>query len=325
MSSNSPINRAMTPLEWGMLLCLSVLWGGSFFFNAVAVKELPTFTIVVCRVVFASVLLLGVLQFTGASLPRTPQIWTAFFQMGLLNNVVPFILIVWGQAHIASGVASILIATTPLFTVVVAHWWTRDEPMTGPRLAGVIVGLVGVAIMVGGDALRSMATNITAQLACLAAAVSYAIATVFGRRFRAMNVAPLVTATGQVIASSVMLTPAMLLVDRPWTLPVPGTATIGAIIGVAALSTASGYILYFRILSSAGATNIALVTFLIPVSAILLGVLCLGEALLVKHFFGMAMIGLGLVAIDGRAWRRARSFFFSLPTTTSNLGRKTET
>jgi drug/metabolite transporter (DMT)-like permease len=315
----------MTTLEWGMLLCLSVLWGGSFFFNAVAVKELPTFTVVVCRVLLASLTLLGVLHVTGTAFPRSRRVWTAFFQMGLFNNVLPFTLIVWGQGHIASAVASILNATTPLFTVVVAHWWTRDEKMTPPRLVGVIVGLAGVAIMVGRDAWRSIGTNSVAQLACLAAAISYAVASVFGRRFRAMNVAPLATAAGQVTASSFMLVPAMLIIDRPWTLPAPGAATIGAIIAVATLSTASAYILYFRILASAGATNIALATFLIPVSAIMLGVLCLGETLLVQHIVGMAMIGLGLLAIDGRAWRRARSLLFSLPATTNNLGEKTET
>jgi drug/metabolite transporter (DMT)-like permease len=308
----------MTPLEWGMLLCLSVLWGGSFFFNALAIKELPTFTVVVCRVLLASVILLGILHVTGTSLPRNRPVWTAFFQMGLFNNALPFALIVWGQGHIGSGVASILNATTPLFTVVVAHWWTYDEKMTRTRLVGVMAGLAGVAVMVGGDALRAIGTNIVAQLACIVAAISYAIASVFGRRFRAMNIAPLATAAGQVMASSLMLAPAMLIIDQPWKLPAPSAGTIGAIIAIAALSTATGYILYFRILASAGATNITLVTFLVPVSAILLAVFCLGELLLIQHIVGMAMIGLGLMAIDGRAWKRVRPFFWASPAPASN-------
>lgn len=191
--------------------------------------------------------------------------------MGFLNNVVPFCLIVWGQSHIASGVASILNATTPLFTVVVAHMLTSDEKMTGNRLIGVVVGFVGVAIMIGGQALSSLGLGVVAQLACLAGAISYAFAGVFGRRFKNMGVTPMQTAAGQVTASSVMLIPVMLVVDQPWTLPVPSFAAVAALLGVAALSTALAYVLYFRILSTAGATNLLLVTFLIPVSAIILG------------------------------------------------------
>jgi drug/metabolite transporter (DMT)-like permease len=296
----------MTAKEWSLLVTLSVLWGGSFFFNGLAVTELPTFTVVVARVALAAVILLVALRATGARMPTDGRVWAAFFGMGFLNNVVPFCLIVWGQAHIASGVASILNATTPLFTVIVASFLTSDEKMSGGRLVGVIVGLVGVASMIGGDALASLGVNIVAQLACIAAAISYALAGVFGRRFKALGVTPMATATGQVTASSAMLIPVMLLVDRPWTLAMPSTAAILALVGVAALSTALAYILYFRILATAGATNLLLVTFLIPVSAIVLGVLVLGETLLPKHLFGMALIALGLAAIDGRPWRRLR-------------------
>jgi drug/metabolite transporter (DMT)-like permease len=229
--------------------------------------------------------------------------------MGFLNNVVPFSLIAWGQSHIASGVASILNATTPLFTVVIAHVLTKDEKMTVTRLLGVIVGLVGVALMIGTDVLQSLGVNILAQLAILAAAISYAFAGVFGRRFREMGISPMAAATGQVTASSVMLLPIMLAVDKPWILPVPSPATIGALVGVAILSTALAYILYFRILATAGATNLLLVTFLIPVSAILLGVLVLNEVLLPKHFIGMALIGGGLAAIDGRPIKAVRALF----------------
>jgi drug/metabolite transporter (DMT)-like permease len=304
MSSTSPMNKQMSLLEWAMLIALSVLWGGSFFFIGIAVKELPTVTIVVARVVMAAQILLLILRASGAAFPRDGKVWLAFFGMGFLNNVVPYTLIVWGQGHIASGVASILNATTPLFTVIVAHLLTSDEKMTGNRLAGVVVGLAGVAIMIGADVLHSLGVGVIAQLACLAAALSYGFAGVFGRRFRAMGVSPLATAMGQVTASSVMLFPVMLLVDRPWLLPVPSLQAIAAMVGLAALSTALAYVLFFRILASAGATNIALVTFLIPVSAILLGILFLGETLQLRHIIGMLMIGAGLAAIDGRLWRK---------------------
>jgi drug/metabolite transporter (DMT)-like permease len=294
----------MSSHEWVLLIALSVLWGGSFFFNGVAVKELPTLTIVVGRVVLASLILLVVLRASGTALPVSGTVWLAFFGMGFLNNVVPFTLIVWGQGHIASGVASILNATTPLFTVIVAHLLTRDEKMTGNRLFGVVFGLAGVSMMIGAEVMQSLGIGMAAQFACLAAAISYAFAGVFGRRFRSLGVSPLATATGQVMASSIMLFPVMLLVDKPWLLPTPSLQAVSAMVGLAALSTALAYVVFFRILSTAGATNLALVTFLIPVSAILLGVLLLGEVLQMRHLIGMCMIGIGLAAIDGRLWKR---------------------
>lgn len=309
MSKETAINRSMGALEWGMVILLSLVWGGSFFFNEVAVRELPTLTVVVGRVVLAAIILHILLRFFGQRMPTSPAVWRAFFAMGFTNNVIPFSLIVWGQIHIASGVASILNATTPLFGVLVAHWMTADEKITGGRVFGVFAGLAGVAIMIGSDALTALGVNVLAQLAVLAAALSYAFAGVYGRRFRALEVSPMATATGQVTASSAMLVPVMLIVDQPWLLPVPSAAAVWSLIGVAALSTAFAYILYFRILATAGATNLLLVTFLIPVSAVLLGMLVLGEVLLPKHLAGMALIGLGLAAIDGRPWRRFRALF----------------
>jgi drug/metabolite transporter (DMT)-like permease len=296
----------MTALEWAMLVVLSTLWGGSFFFNGVAVRELPVFTIVVVRIVLGALILMAIMKLRGERLPTGRRVWAAFFAIGLINNVIPFSLIVWGQQHIASGVASIINASSPLFTVVFAHFLTTDEKMTGAKLAGVVIGLAGVAWMIGFDALQTLGADLMAQLSCLGAAIAYALSGIYGRRFRTMGVAPMATATGQVIASSVLLVPVMLVVDRPWTLAMPGMATVAALIGVAALSTALAYVLYFRILATAGATNLQLVTFLIPVSAILLGVAFLGESLQPRHVFGMVLIGAGLAAIDGRPLRRLR-------------------
>ncbi len=306
MAGRPAINIQMPALEWGLLVTLSVLWGGSFFFVAIAVQELPPLTIVVLRVGLAALALLALIRVMGMVLPTDRTVWAAFLAMGFLNNAVPFSLIVWSQTHIASGVASILNATTPLFTVLVAHVLTRDEKMTGGRLAGVLIAFAGAAVMIGGTALQSLGVNVVAQFACLAAAISYAVAGVFGRRFAALGVAPMVTATGQVTASSLMLLPVMLVVDRPWRLPAPSLDSIAAVLGLALLSTAVAYILYFRILATAGATNLLLVTFLVPVSAILLGLLVLGETLEPRHFIGMALIGLGLAAIDGRLWPKRR-------------------
>jgi len=289
--------------DWLMLITLSVLWGGSFFFVGVAVKELPPLTIITLRVAIAALALLLFLQVTGKTLPLRREVVTAFFGMGFLNNVVPFFLIAWAQGQIASGLASIFNATMPLFTVVVAHFLTADEKLTPLRIAGVVLGIAGVIAMIGPELLSSSSNNTIAQIAILAAALSYALASIYGRRFKKLGVSPIATATGQVSASTLMLIPLMLFVDQPWTLSMPSLETWAAVVALAILATSLAYILYFRILASSGATNLSLVTFLIPVSAIILGTLFLNETLQTKHFIGMALIGAGLAAIDGRIVR----------------------
>jgi len=211
---------------------------------------------------------------------------------------VPFSLICWGQTTIASGLAAILNATTPLFAIVLAHLLTRDERLTAPRLAGVLCGVAGVAVMIGRDAIAGIGTHVAAQLAVLAAALCYGFAGIYGRRFRGQP--PLVTAAGQVTASTVLLLPVALVFEQPWSLALPGAPTWAAVAGTALLSTALGYVIYFRILAIAGATNLLLVTLLIPVSALLLGSLVLGEAISVSQVAGMALIFAGLAIIDGR-------------------------
>ena len=305
MSLPRPSQRSMTPLEWVMLLALATVWGGSFFFNEIAVRELPVFTVVVSRVALAAVILLIIMRLLRERLPHDRRVWVAFFGMGLFNNAIPFSLIVWGQQHIASGVASILNASTPLFTVILAHFLTSDERMTAGKFVGVLIGFVGVAIMIGLEVLHDLGASVLSHFLCLAGAVSYAFAGIYGRRFHALRISPMGTATGQVIASSLIMLPLVMAMDRPWTLSPPSLTAICALIGVAAISTAMAYVLYFRILATAGATNLLLVTFLIPLSAILLGTVFLGETLLPRHFAGMALISAGLAAIDGRLWQFA--------------------
>jgi drug/metabolite transporter (DMT)-like permease len=304
MPTEPLINRRMNGSEWLALLLLSVLWGGSFFFAAVLIRTLPPFTIVFLRVGLAAVILNALVKALGVKMPVSSTPWLAFFGMGLLNNAVPFCLVVWGQSHIASGLAAILNATTPISTVIVAHLLTDDEKITGNRLLGVAIGFAGVVVLIGPDSLKGLGANVLAQMAVLTATVFYAFAGVYGRRFKIMGIDPIVTATGQVTASALMLFPIAMFVDNPWTLAMPALPVWAAILGSAALSTALGYVLYFRILATAGATNLLLVTFLIPVSAIIMGTLGLGERLDARHFAGLAFIGAGLAAIDGRLlWR----------------------
>lgn len=294
----------MGPLEWLLLIVLSVLWGGSFFFNKLTVAEWPPFAVVQVRVGLAALALLLAVRIAGHSMAVGRELWLAFFGMGILNNLIPFSLFLWGQQQIASGLASILNATTPIFAVLVMHCF-GNEKATGLKLGGVLAGLVGVAILMGPDALSGLGSNLAAQIACILAAVSYAFSGLLGRRFR--GVSPLVAATGQLSASTLMMLPIVFVMHPPWTLPVPSQTALLALVGLALISTALAYLLFFRIMRTAGPSNVMLVTFLIPVSAILLGSGLLGEALLPRHFAGMAAIFVGLALIDGRIIRLART------------------
>jgi drug/metabolite transporter (DMT)-like permease len=290
--------------EWTMLVVLSVVWGGTFFFVAIAVAEVPPLTLVLARVALAAAALLIYLRLTGNRLPRDARSWLVLAVMGLGNNVIPFSLIFWSQTQISSGLASILNATAPLFAVLFAHWLTRDERLTPARIGGAFLGLCGVGTLMGPAALDGLGLAVLAQLASLTAAATYALMGIFIRRFS--TTAPAVSAAGQLLCSSIVMLPVAMIVDQPWTLPLPSAGTTAAIIALAVVSTAFGYLLFFRVLLAAGATNIMLVTFLIPVSALMLGVFVLGESFEIRHLAGMALIGLGLAAIDGRVLRLIR-------------------
>lgn len=292
--------------DWVLLLLLSVLWGGSFFFAAVAVRELPPLTVVLLRTGIAALALMMILQMQGGRPALTRKAVTAFAVMGFLNNLVPFSLIFWAQTVIPSSLASILNATTPIFAIIVAHVLLADERMAANKAVGVLCGFAGVAVLLGGNGLSGAGTSLAGMLACLGAALSYGFASVYGRRFRAMNLTAMQVAFGQLAATTVMMLPIVSLIDRPWALPVPGLAVTGSVVALALASTALAYVIFFRILASAGAVNVALVTLLVPVSAILLGTLILGEDLASRHYAGMALIGIGLVVIDGRLAERLR-------------------
>lgn len=297
----------MTVADWGLLLLLSFLWGGSFFFAKIIVQEVPPLTLVFVRFAIASGALWVYVRARRLSVPGSLPTWAAFAAMGVLNNLIPAALIAWGQTIIESGLASILIATTPVFSILVAHCLTTDEKMSTNKVTGVVLGIVGVAVLVGADSLSGSQRSILAMVGCLAAALSYGFANVFGQRFKLMGVAPAMSAFGQITATAAMVLPAALIFDAPWHLRLPSAEAWASMAGLSLVSTALAYVIFFRILASAGGTNISLVTLLIPVSAILLGSFVLRERLLAAQFAGMALIGLGLIAIDGRVWNVIRS------------------
>ncbi|ARD23747.1 MULTISPECIES: DMT family transporter [Shewanella] len=300
---NATINTSMSAKGWAMLLLLSILWGGSFFLIGVVVSDLPPLTIVTLRVAIAAITLWIFALAIGLKPPKDLKVWLVFLGMGLLNNVIPFALIVWGQTQIASGLASILNAATPIFAVIVAGALLPDERITSLKLTGVTVGFIGVVIMIGLPAF-SGEVSLFAQLAIIAAALSYAFAGVYGRRFNALKINPIITAAGQVTASTLVLIPITLFVEGPLDINTVAFSTWAAMSALAILCTAIAYILYFKILATAGATNVLLVTLLVPVSAILLGSVFLNETLAPVHFIGMTLIAVGLSAIDGRLWRK---------------------
>lgn len=301
------INATMGKAEWAMLILLSVLWGGSFFFAEVALAVLSPLTIVTLRVAIAAAAIWLFVLVAGFPVPRAPGVWLAFVVLGIINNAIPFTLIVWGQSGISSSLAAILNAATPVFSVVVAGIFLKDEPITLPKTVGVMLGFAGVAILVGPSAVAGSEGDLVYQLAVLGGGLAYAFAAVYARRFAAMDIHPVVIAAAQLLVSTVVMLLVLFSVEDPLVQPNPALGIWLAILGLAVMSTAVAYVLYFKVLERAGATNILLVTLLIPVTAILLGSLLLGEQLQWRHFAGMAIIALGLSVIDGRLWGRGAS------------------
>jgi drug/metabolite transporter (DMT)-like permease len=282
---------------------LSIFWGGSFFFVEIALRGFQPFLIVFLRVTLAAFILVSVVYLRGQRMPSSLKIWAAYFVIGALNNAMPFSLIVWGQTQIDGGAASILNATTPIFTVFLAHFLTSDEHLTIPKLVGVLIGFCGVYIMMSPELKNGFSWRGFGQLAVIGASVSYSFAGIFGKRFKKES--PVVTSAGMLICSSIMMSPLVILTDSLGSSK-PSLEAISAVFGIATISTAIAYLLYFRILASAGATNVMLVTFLIPTSALVLGVGVLDEVIHIVEYTGMGFIFLGLILIDGRAVTRIK-------------------
>lgn len=288
---------SMKPTEWAMLVLLSIFWGGAFFFVEIALRGFQPLALVFLRVTIAALILLLVAYIRGHRIPTSLKTWGAYFVMGALNNALPFSLIVWGQTRIDSGVASILNATTPIFTVLLAHFLTSDEHLTIRKFIGVLIGFCGVFLMMSPELQNGFSWRGLGLIAVLGAAISYSLAGIFGKRFKQEH--PMVTSTGMLICSSIMMAP-LAIFSGSLGASVLSPQAIAAVLGIAAISTAMAYLLYFRILASAGATNVLLVTFLIPVSALLLGIGVLGEVIHVFEYAGMGGIFMGLIVIDGR-------------------------
>ncbi len=296
----------MTPRLWALLIALSLAWGTSFLTMAVALRGFPPFTIVLARTAMAALVLGLACVAMGLRLPRGRQAWTTCAGMGLLNNAIPFTLIVAGLQFIPSGLAAVVNAATPVFAVLCAHWLADDERLTPNRLAGALTGVLGVGILVGPAAFDLTRGGEALGIAlCLGACLSYGLSGVWSRRVKRVGLAPLPAATGQCATAALLMLPLVVLVDQPWALPAPPVEAVLALLALGLVATALAYALFFAILAGAGATNTMLVTLLVPVSALLLGWAVLGGALSPRQVAGMVVIGAGLLLIDGRLVRRA--------------------
>jgi drug/metabolite transporter (DMT)-like permease len=289
---------ALDGRSWALLLTLAVLWSISFIFMKVAAAEIPIATLVLVRVGLAALVLHAVVRVNGLRFPRRPALLMRYGLMGLFNNVLPGALIVFATLRIGAGAASILNATVPIFALLIAHVSTTDEKITPAKLLGIALGIAGVVAMTGPQALSGLTGNLLAVAAMLLATFFYGLSATIGRSFSGIN--PIMSATCQLTAATVVLAPVALMVDRPWTLAMPSGAALFCAIGLALASTALAYVLFFRLIERAGSTNSSLVTLLIPVSGVFLAWAILSEPLTWDKAAGIALIALGLIVIDGR-------------------------
>jgi drug/metabolite transporter (DMT)-like permease len=295
----------MKTRDWGLLLLLSLLWGGTFYFYKVLDDAgLPALTLVLGRVGIAAIALLPVMWLWRLSLPTRLADWTPYIFIALMNNVTPYLVFAICETQIPSGLASIVNATTPIFTAIIAHVSTKDERFSANSIAGITLGFIGIVVLVGQDVVHGLNLASVAQIACFIAPICYGFAAVNGRSFRGKS--PIVVSTCQLIVSSIIVLPFELVIDKPWTLPMPSVSTWAAMLGMAVLATSAAYIVYFALINYAGAVNATLVTLLVPVVALILGGLFLHEHLGWSTLAGMALILIGLIALDGRLTKAVR-------------------
>ncbi|WP_420863630.1 DMT family transporter [Algirhabdus cladophorae] len=296
--------QSLSSRAWAELALLSLIWGGSFLSIRIALDEVGPFTSVAHRTFWAMLLLWIYVAWSGLRLPRSPKVWGAFLVMGLLNNAIPFSLMAWGQLYIETGLTSILNAATAIFGVVLAAVFFADERLTTNRLVGVCLGFLGVSIAIGLSNLAQFDLRSLAQIAVLGGTVSYAFAGIWARKtLRALP--PQIAAAGMLTGSTIIMVPAAWILEGPISLALQ-TDTILAIAYYAIIATAGAYLLYYRVLAMAGSGNLMLCTLLIAPIAILLGAVFLGEALQPQAYLGFAVLGLGLLILDGRILRLIR-------------------
>lgn len=285
---------------WLFIGILSILWGGAFFLIEVGLRSYPPITLVFMRLVLAVPPMWIAMRLMGECLPTEPRIWSLLAIVGALNCALPFILFFWGQQYLDSGYASILNATTPLWGVITAHFLTSDEKATPARIIGLLIGMAGIVVMVGPEAMKGLSNNLLAQIACIISTIFYSFAAIYGRRLSQTELTPMAVATGQTMMAALMMVPVVAVMDQPWTMAAPRLDSTLAGVTLAIFSTALAYTLYFRLIDRSGASNAQLVAFLMPILAVILGIAFLGESLSGGQIAGAGLIAVGLAILDGR-------------------------
>lgn len=293
--------------DLALLLLLSLLWGASYALIRVAVETIPPLTLVAGRVTIATLLLQFVLARQGTVLPRSPLIWRRFAIQAAMNGILPFSLIAWGEQRIDSGLAGVLNSTTPIFVFLFARIWTRQEPATLRQLAGTMLGLAGIIAIVGPGAVATgLGGDALAQAAIVAATLCYAVAVLFGRNFAGLPA--IVPAAGSTAVSALVMVPAALLIEHPWTLPMPSMASVLALAALGTCSTAGAFVIYFRLLGSLGSVGTASVAYLRAAVSVAIGILFLGELPRWQVAGGLALVLIGVAAMTMPATPRAFRF-----------------
>jgi drug/metabolite transporter (DMT)-like permease len=281
-----------------MLLLLAALWGPSFLLIKVAVAEIPPISLIFGRVGLAALLLYLVLRLSGGNLPRPGRIWIPLAIVALFQTALPFVLLSWAEQYIDSALAAILNGLTPLFTILLAHLLTADDKLTLAKAIGIGLGLIGVLFFVAPSLEAGMQAPSWGILAMIAVAASYGFAVVYAREH--LNHLPsIVTPTGQMILAAIYLLPLMILVDQPLSQPLPSRQAIAAVTGLAIFGTVIAFIVYYRLLKSAAASYVSMVTYLVPVIGVLLGVIILDERLAWNDYIGAGLILLGVMIVNG--------------------------
>lgn len=291
--------KSISGRAWAELLLLGLIWGGSFLSIRIALNEIPVVTSVLHRTGWAMLVLWVVVIVQRQTIPRDPRVWGAFLVMGILNNVIPFGLMSWGQLYIESGLTSILNAATAIFGVIVAAMVFADERLTIRKLAGVSLGFLGVATAIGLEGFANFDPRSTAQIAVILGTISYALASSWAR-LKLSHLPPTLAAAGMLTVSTFILLPAAFLIDGPVALDLMPQTWI-SIAYYSLIATAGAYLLYYRVLAMAGSGNLMLVTLLIPPVAIVLGAVVLGEELRPQAYVGFVLLAVGLLILNKRS------------------------
>ena len=277
--------------NWILLIILSIVWGGSFYFVEKSLLYFSFEQIVFFRVFFAALFILIVLLIKKIKIIFDLKLWGMFFIMGSLNNVIPFLGITYAQESITASLASLFNATTPIFTALLAHLLTKDEKISPYKAIGILVGFLGMIILLLPTGFGNF--ELTGAFAIMAA-ISYAFAGVFGKRLKEYN--PILNVFGMLSASSIIMY--LLFFSSINSLEVHSFYEFKDVILLAIVSTSIAYIIYFRLLFSVGAVKLLLVTYLIPISASVLGIFLLDEEFTINMLFGSIVIFVSLWLIN---------------------------